>query len=131
MTTANTYAQVELNTEMPLENTTTATNQITVLEAGDYEITFHVQVNSTIELTFNVTARNNTTPIDSSTVEKTALETATGGTFIADCNNSVIVTLAANDVIDLAIAATTDPSTATITIPENGDATLVVKKLNT
>ena len=131
LTAANTYTQVELNTEMPLENTTTATNQITVTLAGDYEITYNVQVNSTQELTFNVTARNNTTPIDSSTVEQTALETTTGGTFIAVCNNSVIVTLAENDVIDLAIASTTDPSGATITIPENGDATLTVKKLDT
>ena len=115
---------------MPLENCTTATNQITVLQAGDYEINYHVQINSDQELTFNATARNNSTPIASSTVEKTALETSTGGTFVADCSSSVIVSLSANDVIDLAIASTTDPSGVTITIPENGDATLTVKKLN-
>ena len=131
LTTANNYTQVELNTEMPLLNTTTATNQITVQQAGDYEISFHIGLTSTLELTFNVTARNNTTPIDSSTIEQTALETATGGTFVVDVANSVIVTLAENDVIDLAIAATTDPSSATVTVLENGDATLVVKKLNT
>ena len=128
--TENTYVPVELNTQMPVLNTTTATNQITVLQAGDYEITYHLQINSTAELTFNVTARNNTTPIASSTIEQTALETATGGTFVVDVANSVIVTLAANDVIDLALTTTTAPGGATITIPENGDATLVVKKLN-
>ena len=130
ITTENVYVPVELNTEMPLLNTTTATNQITVLQAGDYEITYHLQINSTAELTFNVTARQNSTPIASSTIEQTALETATGGTFVVDVANSIIATLAANDVIDLALTTTTAPGGATITIPENGDATLVVKKLS-
>ena len=127
----NTYVPVELNTEMPLLNTTTSSNAITVQQAGDYEINYHLQIQSTQELTFNVTARANTTPIDSSTIEQTALETATGGTFVVDVTASVIAPLSASDVIDLAIAATTSPSGATITIPENGDATLTVKKLNT
>ena len=130
LTSENNYTQVELNTEMPTYNCTTGSNQITVQEEGDYEINYHVQINSTQELTFNATARNNSTPIDESTVEKTALETATGGTFVADCVCSVITTLNANDVIDLAIASTTNPSGATITILENGDATLTVKKLD-
>ena len=50
--------------------------------------------------------------------------------FVVDVSNSVIATLSANDVIDLAITTTTAPGGATITIPENGDATLVIKKLN-
>ena len=49
---------------------------------------------------------------------------------MVDVSNSVIVTLEANDQIDLAIASTTAPGGATITIPENGDATLTVKKLS-
>ena len=101
------------------------------MQAGDYEITFHIGLTSTSELTFNITARNNTTPIAESTIEQIAVETATGGTFVVDVANSVIVTLAENDVIDLAITTTTAPGGATITILENGDATLTVKKLNT
>ena len=115
---------------MPLLNTTTASNQITVLQAGDYEINYHLQINSTSELTFNVAARQNSTPLAPSTIEQTALETATGGTFVVDVTSSIIATLSANDVIDLAITTTTAPGGATITIPENGDATLSVKKLS-
>ena len=130
LTSANNYTQVELDTEMPILNCTTSSNQITVQEAGDYEINYHLQINSNQELTFNVTARKNTTPIDSSTIEQIALETGTGGTYVVDVTASVIETLSASDQIDLAIASTTEPGGATITIPENGDATLTVKRLD-
>lgn len=130
ITTPNTYEQLTLNTEMPLLNTTTATNAITVQQEGDYEIAYHIGLTSTAELTFNVTARNNTTPITSSTTTQTAVETATGGTFVGEFANSSIVSLSANDVIDLAITTTTAQGGATITVQANGDAILTVKKLN-
>ena len=115
---------------MPLLNTTTASNQITVLQAGDYEINYHIQINSTQELTFSVTVQVNSTPVEATTIQQTALETTTGSNFIVDVTSSTINTLNANDVLDLAITTTTAPGGATITIPENGNATLSVKKLS-
>ncbi len=54
---------------------------------------------------------------------------AVGGNYTAKISTSALVTLAAGNVIDLAIS-TTDAPAGTNTIGANGNAILTVKRLN-
>ena len=121
---------LELNTELPLLNTTTATNAITVTEAGDYEIYYNIDLTATAELTFQAEARQNTTAITQTITQNTATVTTTGGgTFNVTLTCSAIATLSASDSIDLAITTTGTPS-GTTTVQANGSCILTVKKIN-
>ena len=115
---------------MPLLNTNDATNALTVDEAGDYEISYNVDLTGTAEQTYQVTARQNTNNITQSITQNTSMVTTTGGgSWNASFTNSCIVTLSASDSIDLAITTTVAPS-GTTTVQANGSCVLVVKKLN-
>ena len=130
LTTANTFVPLELNTALPLLNTTDSTNSITVTEAGVYEISYNIDLTATAELTFSAEARQNTTAITPTITTVTATVTTTGGgTFNATLTTSALVNLSASDVIDLALTTTGTPS-GTTTVQANGSCILVVKKVN-
>lgn len=97
-------------------------NEITIAEAGDYEINYSALVSTTGGQTLTLAVRVNDTALPSAT-QTIAL---TGGVE-TPLSGSVVVTLAAGDVVDLAL---TSPSTADVTFGEGQTAALTVKKLD-
>ena len=115
---------------MPSLNAKVDNNQITIEQDGDYEIIYRVKIISPISLKFAVSARKNSISIPASKIEQTTIKSLSENEYIAEFSNLIIETLSKNDVVDLAITPLSENS-ATITVPENGDIVLVVKKLNT
>lgn len=106
---------------MTSENVTASGNEITIIEPGDYEISYVLTVTSTDganNVEFGV--RQNTTDIPSTEVTKNL----TANNAITYSGNT-IVSLDADDTIDMQL--TNPAGTGNISINE---ATLVVKKLS-
>ena len=114
--------QVVLPTIMPTLDTDTATNAnaITIIEAGDYELTYNVlaEVDNAGNLT--VAIRNNGTDIPG-TIQILTLTANESESF----GGNVIVTLPAGSIIDLALTSTVNNTDGTI-----NQASLTAKKLN-
>lgn len=105
---------------MPDNNVGYATaNSVTINEAGDYEINYSANVTSTNSATIELAVRENGTDIDAASITNTFSD---GENRIY--SGSVIRTLAAGDVIDMAI---TPVEAATGSI---NNAALSVKKLD-
>lgn len=120
--TTGTPVTLTLASQMPDLNVTYGTNDITVANAGDYEINFgllgDVNPASTITLSVNV----NGTPITSGVIMQDFI-TGTDRSM----NGSTIVTLAANDVITLTAEGS---ATTSLTPSDNVNTYLSVKKLD-
>lgn len=115
--------QVPLPTSMPNLNTTyTPVNSITVAQAGTYEINFFSNASAAVATTVTQSVRINGTDIPSTVISR-ALSVGVSSIY----SGSVIVTLAAGDVIDMALAALLAVG---ITLGSGVNATLTVKKLN-
>jgi len=115
--------QVPLANSMPNLNTTyTPANSITVAQAGTYEINYFSNLSAAVATTLTFAVRNNGTNIPSTIVSR-VLSVGVGSIY----NGSVIVTLAAGDVIDMAISALLAVG---VTLGTGVNATLSVKKLN-
>lgn len=106
-----------------LQNVTDGTNQLTVTNAGDYEINYGLLGSINTASTVTLTVAANGTPVTSAT---------TTGNYEADeefnLAGSTIATLAAGDIITLLGSAG-----ASVTLTPNGgtNAYVTVKQLNT
>ncbi len=118
-----TQTQVPLPTAMPNLNTTyTPTNSITVAQAGTYEINYFSNLSAAIATTLTMAIRVNGTNIPSTVISR-ALSVGTSSIY----SGSIIVTLTADSVIDMAISALLAVG---VTLGSGVSATLTVKKLN-
>ncbi len=120
-TAGDTATQIPLTIAMPLLNVTNASNELTVSQAGVYEITYSVSLTpTTAGGDIDVYVRSNDTEL---TESATTIDITTNETGIF--NNSVIVNLTAEAQIDLALESA-DADAITINY-----ANLTVKKLDT
>ena len=117
-----TTAQVPLPTAMPLSNTTTAANSITVAQAGVYEINYFSLVSVALGTTLTFAVRINGVNIPDTVISR-LLSVGVGSTF----SGSVIVSLNAGDVIDMAVSALIAVG---VTLGSGVSATLTVKKIS-
>lgn len=117
---ASVPTQITLSSNMPVNNVGyTTANSVTINEAGEYEINFSANVTSTNSATISLDVRDNGVAIDSAMITNTFSD---GENRIY--SGSVIRTLVAGDVIDMAI---TPIEVATGSI---NNAALSVKKLD-
>lgn len=115
--------QIPLANNLPNLNTTyTPTNAITLSQAGTYEINYFSNVSAAIGTTVTQAVRVNGTNIPSTVISR-ALSVGVSSIY----SGSTIVTLAAGDVIDMAISALLAVG---VTLGTGVNATLSVKKLN-
>ena len=118
-----TQSQIALPSTMPNLNTTyTPANSITVTEAGTYEINYYSNVSVALGTTVTLAVRNNGTNIPDTVISR-VLSVGVGSIY----SGSVIVTLTAGDVIDMAISALLAVG---VTLGSGVNATLSVKKLD-
>lgn len=118
-----TQSQIALASAMPNKNTTyTTANSINISQAGTYEINYYSNLSAALATTITMAVRVNGTNVPSTVISR-ALSVGTGTIY----SGSVIVTLAANDVVDMAVSALL---AAGITLGSGVNATLTVKKIN-
>ncbi len=115
--------QIPLVNAMPNLNTTyTPANSITVAQAGTYEINYFSNVSAAVGTTVTQAVRINGTNIPSTIISR-VLAVGVGSTY----TGSTIVTLAAGDVLDMAVSALLAVG---LTLGAGVNATLSIKKLN-
>lgn len=115
--------QIPLANAMPNLNTTyTPANSITVAQAGTYEINYFSNVSAAIGTTVTQAVRINGTNIPSTIISR-VLAVGVGSTY----TGSTIVTLAAGDVLDMAVSALLAVG---LTLGAGVNATLSIKKLD-
>ena len=120
---ANTPTQVALATTMPETGLTyTPANSATVTEAGTYELSYNAALTSVNAGDVTLSVRQNGTDLASTPITKTM----TAGES-ALFSGTAVVTLAANDVLDLAVTSTT---AGDVTLGSGVNAMLTVKRLN-
>ena len=108
---------------MPNLNTTyTPANSITVTQSGTYEINYYSNMTAAVATTITMAIRNNGTNIPATVISR-ALSINVGSIY----SGSVIVTLPAGAVIDMAMSALLAVG---VTLGTGVNATLSVKKLN-
>ncbi len=122
--TASTPSPIALGATMPNEGVSYGTvNNITIEEAGDYEIDYFVEVSSNTQADVTLSVRNDSEDIQPSPITKN-LQAST----LTDYNGSIIATLEEGDNINLAFQS---ESTPTLTLDDNDlNASLIVKKLD-
>lgn len=115
--------QIPLPSSSPNLNTTyTPANSITVTQAGTYEINYFSNVSVAIATTITQAVRINGTNIPSTVISR-VLSVGVGSIY----NGSTIVTLAAGDVIDMALSALLAVG---VTLGSGLNASLSIKKIN-
>ncbi len=115
--------QIALPVNMPNFNVTyTPANSITVDEAGTYEINYFSNVSAAVATTITQAIRINGTNIPSTVISR-ALSVGVSSIY----SGSTIVTLAAGDVIDMAVSALLAVG---VTLGSGVNATLSVKKID-
>ena len=118
-----TQSQVPLALSMPnLNMTYTPANSITVAQAGTYEINYFSNVSVALGTTLTLALRSNGTNIPASVISRT-LSVGTSSVY----SGSLIVTLPAGAVIDMALSALVAVG---VTLGSGTNASLTVKKLN-
>ncbi len=118
-----TQTQIALPSAMPNLNTTyTPANSITVTQAGTYEINYYSNVSVALGTTVTLAVRSNGTNIPDTVISR-ILSVGVGSLY----SGSVIVTLPAGAVIDMAISALLAVG---VTLGSGVNASLSVKKLN-
>lgn len=121
--TIGSATQIPLANTLPNLNTTyTPANSITVAQAGTYEINYFSNVTAALGTTVTQAVRVNGTNVPSTIISR-VLSVGVGSTY----TGSTIVTLAAGDVIDMAVSALLAVG---LTLGSGVNATLTVKKLN-
>lgn len=114
---------IALPSAMPNLNTTyTPVNSITIGQAGTYEINYFSNVSVAVGTTLTQAVRINGVNIPATVISR-ILSVGVGSIY----SGSVIVTLAAGDVIDMALSALLAVG---VTLGAGVNATLSVKKLN-
>lgn len=118
-----TQTQIALPNTMPNSNVTyTPTNSITVAQAGTYEINYYSNISAAVGTTVTLAVRTNGTNIPSTVISR-ALSVGVNSIY----SGSTVVTLAAGDVIDMAVSALLAVG---LTLGSGVNATLSIKKLN-
>lgn len=118
-----TQSQVPLSVTMPNQNITYPTaNSITVSQDGVYEINFFSNLSVALGTTVTLAVRSNGTNIPSTVISRT-LSVGTSSIY----SGSVIVTLSAGSIIDMAISALLAVG---VTLGSGVNSTLTIKKLN-
>ena len=118
-----TQTQIALPESMPNLNTTyTPANSITVSQAGTYEINYYSNVSVALGTTVTLAVRSNGTNIPATVISR-VLSVGVGSIY----SGSVIVTLPAGAVIDMAISALLAVG---VTLGSGVNATLSVKKIS-
>lgn len=121
--TIGAQTQIPLANSMPNFNTTyTPANSITVTEAGTYEINYFSNVSVALGTTLTLAVRNNGTNIPATVISR-ILSVGVDSIY----SGSVVVTLPAGAVIDMAISALLAVG---VTLGSGVNATLSVKKIN-
>lgn len=118
-----TQSQIPLPSSMPSLNTTYAqANSITVTQTGIYEINFYMMASATLATTLTFAVRANGTNI-SATVLSRNLSVGANSLY----NGSVIVTLNAGSIIDMAVSALVAVG---VSLGSGTNASLSVKKIS-
>lgn len=121
--TIGTPTQIPLANAMPNLNTTyTPANSITATQAGTYEINYFSNASVAVGTTVTQAVRINGTNIPSTVITR-VLAVGVGSIY----NGSVVVTLAAGDVIDMALSALLAVG---VTLGAGVNASLSIKKLD-
>ncbi len=116
--TGNPVYQVNLPTQLASENVTyTPTNSITVGESGTYLITYNSDLSADNNITATIAVRNNSGNL--TPTQTTESLTATSGALFS---GTIITSLDAGDILDIAITST--ESTNNITV-DNARLTVV------
>lgn len=116
-------SQLPLPDAMPSQDVTyTPANSITVSQAGTYEINYYSNISVALGATVTLAVRVNGTNIPDTVISR-LLSVGVGSIY----SGSVIVTLAAGDVIDMAISS---PLAVGVTLGTGVNATLSVKKIS-
>ena len=119
----NTPTQVALASTMPGSGmTNTPANSVTVTEAGTYELSYNAILSPASNGQLTLSVRQNGTDIPSTPITRT---TTPAGVDVF--SGDAIVTLAANDVLDLAV---TSIAAETVTMGNGVNAMLTVKRLD-
>lgn len=132
-TQAGVFIPVNLNTQMPSENISyPAANTLQIEQAGNYEIAYNVLLNASQSVTVAIGVRRNGVIIPATRGSQTlSFDNTAVLSFDGRLAASTIVTLAAGDMIDLAMAVVnTLPANLDAIINNNANAVLSVKKLN-
>lgn len=129
---ADTYVQVRLNTPMPMKDvSSSAANSLTIQQAGDYEINYNVLLSTSQAADVGIGVRRNGVILAQTRGSQTlAVDSTTTISYDGRLSASTIVTLAAGDVLDLAIQVIrTLPANLDAAINGYANAALSVKKL--
>lgn len=102
--------------------TNTPANSVTVTEAGTYELSYNAILSPSSNGPLTLAVRQNGTEIPSTAITRT---TTPAG--VAVYSGDAIVTLNANDVLDLAL---TSAAADTVTLGTGVNAALTVKRLD-
>ena len=114
---------IPMPSTMPLSGVTyTPANSITVGSAGVYEINYSTTLSVALGTTVTLAVRQNGSAIPDATVSR-LLSVGVGSLF----SGSIIISLAAGDVIDMALSALLAVG---VTLGSGVNATLTVKRLN-
>ena len=93
--------QLPIASTMPSKNATyTPTNSITVTNAGVYEINYYTNLSSAVGTTVTMSVRRNGTTIPQASISR-VLAVGVASLY----NGSIIISLNAGDVIDMALSA--------------------------
>ena len=115
--------QLPLPSAMPLKNVTnTPANSITVGTAGVYEINYYSNVSAALGTTVTMSVRRNGTAIPQASISR-VLSVGVGSLY----NGSIIISLNAGDVIDMALSALLAVG---ITLGSGVNTTLTVKQIS-
>ena len=115
--------QLPRPSSMPLKNVTyTPANSITVGTAGVYEINYYSNVSAALGTTVTMSVRRNGTAIPQASISR-VLSVGVGSLY----NGSIIISLNAGDVIDMALSALLAVG---ITLGSGVNTTLTVKQIS-
>lgn len=132
-TAVNDYVQIRLNQALPsFQVTPTGTNSLRIEEAGDYEITYNILLNTTRAVDVGIAVRQNGTVIATTRGSQTlAVDSTTTISFDGRLATTTIVSLNAGDILDLVIQVLNSlPAGLDAIINGYANATLTVRKLN-
>lgn len=119
---AGTETAVPLSLTMPNRNTAYGVNSITVELAGDYEINYSLYASASVGTAITLAVRRDGVGIPSTFLTRVLALCADTFYF-----NSVIVTLEAGDVLDLALLSAL---AVDVTLGAGVNGTLTIKKIN-
>lgn len=129
----DTYVQVRLNSALPSRDVVpNADNTLTIVEAGDYEISYNLLISTNNATNMSAAVRSNGTVLPTTRGSQTlAVDSTTTISYDARLSCTTIVTLEAGSVLDLVVSVLrTVPENLDIAINGYANATLMLHRLN-